>query len=145
MILFLDIDGVLHPDPAPAENAFCQRHLLWQILIERPTLQIVISSDWRLRYTLDYLADRIAEGSNKDIKQRMIGVVPVLPGMKHEYRGREQECLAWLAKHRSETEPWLALDDVAGNFTFGSPNLYLIDHQTGLRASDVARVLSLIS
>ncbi len=55
MILFLDIDGVLHPDPAMAEEGFFQRHLLWQLLSARTELKVVISSDWRTRHSLPEL------------------------------------------------------------------------------------------
>ncbi len=47
MILFLDIDGVLHPDPAMAEEAFCQRHLLWQNAQGRHRLRLALR---RLRH-----------------------------------------------------------------------------------------------
>jgi hypothetical protein len=140
MILFLDIDGVLHPDPAKAEDAFCQRHLLWQVLIARPQLRVVISSDWRLHHSLPKLADWIAKGSGEALTPRIVGITPVLQGARHEYRGREKECLAW--REQNAPESWLALDDVASNFTFGSPHLCLINYRTGLIEADVETLLA---
>jgi hypothetical protein len=142
MILFLDIDGVLHPEPATAEQAFCCRHLLWEILLSQPVLQVVIASDWRINHSLDYLIEQITEGSPVDLKHRFVGVTPFLPEAKHVYRGRERECMAWLAQHNTELAPWFALDDVAGNFTFGISQLHLVDYRTGLTEADVSKILT---
>lgn len=35
----------------------------------------------------------------------------------------------------------MALDDVAANYTFGSPKFYLTDYQTGLIESDISEIL----
>ncbi len=142
MILFLDIDGVLHPDPAMAEEAFCRRHLLWQLLSARTNLKVVISSDWRKRHSLAELIHFIISDGNMALKQRFVGVTPVLPGALYEYRSRERECLAWLTQHGAGEQSWVALDDVAGNFTFGSPQLVLTNSQTGLTAKNIDTALS---
>lgn len=145
MIIFLDIDGVLHPDPATAEQAFCRRLLLIDLLSARPELQVVISSDWRLRISLPELTDLILSGEAASLKQRFIGVTPALPGARYEYEGRQQECLQWLRDHAAANHSWLAVDDVAGHFTYGSPHLVLTDHRTGLIAKDIDAVLSRLS
>ena len=59
MILFLDIDGVLHPDPTTQEFAFCKSYLLHELIREFPNLKFVISSDWRKYHTLDELRELI--------------------------------------------------------------------------------------
>ena len=142
MIVFLDIDGVLHPDPSISDQAFCRRHLLWSILLARPNVQIVISSDWRFHHSLAELANFILRDGDPSLKPRFIGMTPELPGARHEYQGRQQECLLWLNNNQPSDCPWLAIDDVAGNFTYGSPHLILVDHRTGLALSDVERVLT---
>jgi len=142
MIVFLDIDGVLRPDPSIAEVAFCRRHLLWSILSARPNVQIVISSDWRFHHSLAELAEFILRDGDPSLKPRFIGMTPELPGARHEYQGRQQECLLWLNNNQPSDRLWLAIDDVAGNFTYGSPHLILVDHRTGLTLPDVERVLS---
>lgn len=76
------------------------------------------------------------------LKQRFVGVTPALPGALYEYRGRERECLAWLTQHGAGEQFWVALDDVAGNFTFGSPHLVLTNSQTGLTAKNIDAALS---
>lgn len=140
-ILFLDIDGVLHPDPADESQAFCRREFLWELLEARPNLSVVISSDWRVRHPLPALVGRLLAGCTAPFASRFIGVTPVFPELKHSYRGREQECLAWLLESGHQGE-WLALDDVAGNFQFGSPQLVLTDYRTGLDVDTLARALS---
>jgi hypothetical protein len=140
MILFLDIDGVLHPDPAKAVDAFCRRYLLWKMLVARPQLRVVISSDWRLHHPLPELAAWITKGGGEALAPRIVGVTPVLQGTRHGYRGREKECLVWLEENASES--WLALDDVASNFTFGTSHLCLIDYRTGLIEADVETLLA---
>ena len=46
MILFLDFDGVLHPEPSLAKDAFCRLPLIEEILQDFPQVQIVVSSAW---------------------------------------------------------------------------------------------------
>lgn len=145
MILFLDIDGVLHEDPATAERAFCRRHLLWEFLLRAPAVSVVISSDWRLRHSLDELADLILAGcDNPSLRERFVGVTPFLPAQKCEYRGREAECLLWLKNAGKEDELWIALDDVHGNFGYGLANVVIVDHKIGLADADVNRLLALV-
>lgn len=145
MIIFLDIDGVLHTEPATAEQAFSQRHLLWEFLMQMPpTASVVISSNWRLRYSLDELVDFILAGcGNPSLRERFVGVTPFLPAMQYEYRGREAECLAWLKNAGREGEPWIAIDDVHGNFDRSS-NVVIVDYKTGLTENDVSRILALV-
>ena len=59
MKLFLDIDGVLHSEPAFFAKAFCWRGILIDLLDARPHLEVVISSDWRLTQSLDEIAMQI--------------------------------------------------------------------------------------
>lgn len=66
------------------------------------------------------------------LKPRFIGMTPELPGARHVYEGRQQECHLWLNHNHASDGSWLAIDDVAGNFTYGSPHLILIEHRTGL-------------
>lgn len=140
-ILFLDIDGVLHPDPTDQSNTFCRREYLWQLLEARPELSVVISSEWRLRHPLPILVGHILAGHTKVLADRFIGVTPEIKDLKNTYRGRERECLAWLCEAGLQGA-WLALDDVAGNFEFGSSRLVLTDYRTGLTADTVAVALS---
>lgn len=53
MILFLDVDGVLHPEPCyDRSKLFCHRNLLEDCLSQFPEVEIVITSTWREKYAL---------------------------------------------------------------------------------------------
>jgi len=54
-ILFLDFDGVTHPDGCRADDLFCQLPLIEGVLQRRPGVQVVISSSWRETRSLDVL------------------------------------------------------------------------------------------
>lgn len=52
---------------------------------------------------------------------------------EHQHK-REAECREWLRINVCEERPWLALDDT--DFWFEGPNLYLVNHLTGLTDAD---------
>ncbi|MFZ3000646.1 MAG: HAD domain-containing protein [Undibacterium umbellatum] len=53
MILFLDFDGVLHPEPCyDKTQLFSCLPRLEAILRDFPTVQIVISSTWRKNWSI---------------------------------------------------------------------------------------------
>jgi hypothetical protein len=111
LILFLDIDGVLHPDPTTQEFAFCKAELLYELILDITNLKIVISSDWRKYHTIEELRKFIFK-NNIDYYEKIIGATPVIEELKFSYRGREQECLSWLKDNKIEGD-WFAIDDVA--------------------------------
>ena len=73
MTLFLDFDGVLHPDPCVVQFKFCQRNLIEGILREFPQVDIVLSTTWRLRYPLDTSGDTLKHHFSTDITDRIVG------------------------------------------------------------------------
>lgn len=138
MILFLDIDGVLHAEPALSKDAFCQLPLVEEILRDFPMVEIVISSSWRLDWKReDESVVHIRKHFSLDIASRVIGVTPDLRphnnapyGTTDDYL-RERECLAWLHRNRPLGTPWLALDDREWWFRPGSPNVMIVDCDDG--------------
>lgn len=46
MFLFLDFDGVLHPETNAAVE-FCSAPLFWRVLREAPAIEVVFSTSWR--------------------------------------------------------------------------------------------------
>ncbi len=121
MILFLDIDGVLHSNTATQEMAFCNRQHLWRLLLEFPNMKVVISSDWRISTPLKDLSYLIMNGSDPSLKDRIISITPVIKEFRYEIGNREKECVAWLEKNNQTN--WLAIDDVVENFEINSPNV----------------------
>ena len=57
MILFLDIDGVLHPDPPQPDQRLRSLPRLVAVLQDFPLVEIVISSLWREHLSLDQLRE----------------------------------------------------------------------------------------
>lgn len=49
MMLFLNFDGVMHPEQIAATD-FCRAPILWEILRESEHVNVVISSSWREIY-----------------------------------------------------------------------------------------------
>lgn len=118
MIVFLDFDGVLHPEyadgPASAEVLFCHLPRFEAVIRDYPCVDIVISSTWREQLPLDAIRAKFSP----DISERIIDITPTLFDLdaKDMLRRREFEILAWLVSTKRESEPWLALDDAAWQF-----------------------------
>lgn len=144
VILFLDFDGVLHPEDAGPDDLFCHVGLLDQALQDLPQVQIVVSSTWRELHPLNEL-----RASLGPLAPRVIGQNPVRP-----YRVqlperlwsfvREGECVAWLRENQHPATPWVALDDHAWRFSPHCRNLLLTDSRLGLTPADAERLKKML-
>jgi len=118
MLLFLDFDGVLHPqydgEPTPVDQVFCHLPRFEAIMRDFPSVEIVISSTWRNQFTLEQLRSRFSP----DISARIIDVTPQAEHADGKYlpTRREGEILDWLAIDGRSDVPWIALDDAAWQF-----------------------------
>lgn len=147
MILFLDFDGVTHPQPCFAENVFCRLPLIESVVREFARLDIVISSSWRDFHSID----EMREYFSVDLRERVIGVTPSikrpspawLPGQVPEF-GRQWEIESWMQEHRRWGDRWLALDDRPYWFRPQSPDLLVTDAATGFCVADQARLREMI-
>ena len=137
-VIFLDVDGVLHPPNPKHERLFFRTScmdLLKKICTES-NCKIVLSTTWRLheqgRATL---AAKLAEHGCP-------GFVSRTPSIAQFQRPRE--ILAWVNKHRPLT--WCAIDDwplhedarMKGHFVQTRPRY-------GLQPDTAARVLSMLA
>jgi hypothetical protein len=142
MLLFLDLDGVLHPAPLsisveghtdevvagaldPREcGLLCplQQALLVSVLRSRPNVDIVISSAWRTWHpdvSLDWLKSLL----DTELAARIVGATPdinrfVFPGIPAP-GGRLEEIRQFIRTlpDASRYEPnWIAVDDQITNF-----------------------------
>ncbi len=102
-IVFLDFDGVLHPQPAFASELFGRLPPFENWLRERPLVQVVISSSWRMAYDLDQLRAFFSD----DLRLRVVGVTP--PGGDSS-GAREHQIRSWLRACAPEAQ-WVAFDD----------------------------------
>lgn len=118
VILFLDLDGVLH---GLNGTPFSKRELLWQILRAAPSLDVVITSSWRERFSLAELAEFAAGGGGEDLLHRFVGVTPILRDVRKAHR--QAEIIALLETHGQAETPWIALDDDPDLFEKNCQNL----------------------
>lgn len=133
-ILFLDFDGVLHPDPPNSvAPLMCRAHLLQEWLSKNPQVSVVISSTWRLKQTLQQL-QMFFPGWGR----RIVGMTPDIPQGNFQ---RQHECESWMRDHALPWTSWVALDDRVWNFRPFEKRLILVDRTTGLKPSDL-RLLS---
>lgn len=144
MILFLDFDGVTHPETT--NDLFCCAPLLWEILRACPHVDVVFSTSWREHYPFDELVGFATSNGGEDLTARFIGATPVIPidPLADEYRRREIECQQWIDEN-APGRKWLALDDMSYWFSYGENQLYLVDYVWGLKAQDVPKVIGLLT
>ncbi len=135
-LLFLDFDGVLHPEPCYRdEDLFCRRPLFESVMREAPAVEIVITSTWRESRDLATLRGFFSD----DIAARIVGVtpswrdLPELAALIGPTYVRQIEIEGWLRQQQNRVwESWIALDDKAYWFRPFLPNLVLCDASTGL-------------
>lgn len=127
-LLALDFDGVLSPG---ISGTLCYMDVLCRWLRDHPSVEVVITSNWREQESLAELWRYFPP----DIKPRIKGATPVLGGKAARYA----EIQAW----RFETGhqgPWCALDDREELFPKDCPFLVLVNGAYGLRAQHLAQV-----
>lgn len=118
MHLFLDFDGVLHPEPCyDRSRLFCQLPLFEAVLKDFPDVNIIISSTWRESLTLKELMAFFSD----DIGRRIVGVTPRFEDVQDEESFgryvRQDEIVAWMRKNEPQnSEHWIALDDKHWHF-----------------------------
>ena len=146
-VLFLDFDGVTHPEPCKAEHEFCQLSLIEEVLRQHPRVDVVISSSWRQVHSLEEMRAHFAP----DIAQRVVGVTPSnkqptsawLPGAAVAFE-REGECDSWMKQNRSWGTPWVAIDDRAHWFRPGCNDLLQTSAKTGFLPDDQATLMAML-
>lgn len=127
-IVFLDFDGVLHPQGCVPLQRFCHLDLFEGRLRQNSDVDLVISSSWRLSNDLAALKSIFSE----DLQSRVLGTTPAGPD-----RGgaREHQIWQWLLNSQP-TARWVAFDDSEWLFS-STQRLVLCDSDHGLRASDL--------
>lgn len=135
-VLFLDVDGVLHPSKAHIKHHLFQASamaLLRDVVLQETGAKIVLSTAWRLH------AD-----SRRLLKEKLHEYgLPLWVGQTPSLACRSTEILAWVQKHRPSR--WVAVDDlplleetdeIAGHFVQTKPKL-------GLTAEAAHRIIEL--
>ena len=107
MIVFLDFDGVLHPEPCADDELFCHLPSIEEVLREYPHVLVVISSAYRHRAIA-----RLRKYFSQEIARRIVGMTPDYRRADEAMapRGlglflRQWECVDWLRAHRPPGAP----------------------------------------
>lgn len=139
--LFLDFDGVTHPQPCFQEIEFFCLSNIEAVLHEFPQISIVISSSWREHYSLEDLR----EFFNCIIANRVIDVTPFYRDPKSDWLPetaapikyeRQWEIESWLKSAHLENAQWIAIDDQPQGFEPGCENLLITNPATGFTPYD---------
>jgi hypothetical protein len=132
--LYLDFDGVLHPDEARVTSPFFFLGNFCDAVRSadpKGKLKIVISSTWRLRHAFDDLIIQFP----MDIAIRIVGVTPKLEAFRYHLGSRQREIEAWM-----EFDPkgkWLAIDDKRGLFDNDCENLFHVPYTDASLEADM--------
>jgi len=134
-ILFLDFDGVLHPEHCHESKHFCCLPSLERAVRQVPEYELVITSTWRLQYPLEHLRQRFSTDVAARITGATLGFTELtdVPDTLVGYE-REAECRAWLWAHQAAHQPWLAVDDRSWLYRPFCRFLFLVDGREGLTA-----------
>lgn len=132
-VLFLDFDGVLHPEHCHESKHFCRLPILEDALRQVLETKVVITSTWRLERNLRDLRQMFSP----DIANMIQGVTPRycdlqnVPNTLVSYQ-REAECHAWLRSNNLPHCNWLAVDDRSWLYRPFCKSLLLVDGRDGL-------------
>ena len=138
MILFLDIDGVLHPTSGSKPFVPACLSVLEALVSDFPDIEIVITSSWREEKSLSELKALLGT----KLGSRVIGATPVIdePFLHHV---RFHEAQAYLSQTNKPDRPWVAVDDEIGNYPADS-SVVITDRRTGITKEDGQRLESMI-
>jgi len=131
--IFMDFDGVTHP--LGGVEDFRSLPLIEGVLRDYDEAHIVISSDWRMLYSLPRLSGRFSP----DVRPRVLDTTPQLFAHQEAelYGLREREAMLWLSRRQLDaaTTAWCAIDDAPGNWPTRS-RLVLTDFKRGFGEED---------
>jgi hypothetical protein len=129
--LFLDFDGVLHPNlPQPGQHM--TKLPLLAAALQGTAVQIVISSSWRFHHDLDALCASFPD----ELRQRVVGIT----GEPHVGRhARWHEITHYVRTHRLRN--WRSLDDSRFDFPNPCEELIWCEGSRGLEQPQVASLI----
>jgi len=141
LILFLDFDGVLHPDPCfDPLRLFEQVPRLATVLAEFPETDLVLSTNWRSQKSPEQLIDLLGAV----VARRVVGATPHFSSFAAPARllpyPRHAECMQWLAENEAAQREWIALDDRASMFAPDCDRLIECNSARGLDESSAGRL-----
>lgn len=146
-ILFLDFDGVTHPEPCKKDDFFQSLPLIEDVLRRHPGVLVVLSTTWRKNHPLEELRVRFST----DMEHRVIGGTPFISIDERAWypvplseRPRQREVQAWLHQNRTLTHPWIAIDDRPWWFESECRNLLVTDRIAGFTETNADQLHNMI-
>lgn len=129
-VLFLDFDGVLHPNCCAPDECFCLLPAL-AATIAPFEIDIVISSSWRHHYSLRWIKKQFPAA----LRKRIVGTTgDSFPGTYARWR----EILEYLREHPAPD--WRALDDFDFEFPPDCPQLIYCDGGRGCQTKELTHL-----
>lgn len=141
--IFLDFDGVLHPQGGTTDRLFEKAGLLEICLQQVDNIEVVISSSWAEHYPLEKMRDFFEE--QPDLHRLIVGCTLQKGNPNVDFGAmplRESQCRNWLIANQREPHRWLAIDDDPLNFK-AREHVVVTDPKQGFRTRDAERVLEL--
>lgn len=136
-VLFLDFDGVLHPEDSRQTGMFVHMDAFANVVrAHLDTVDIVISSSWRESFAFVQLLEFFPE----DIQDNVVGMTPVFEkSCANGMRGKE--IAAYCKRHGLEDADILVLDDSRAMFDAGdAARVRWVNPQTGLTTEDLEHI-----
>lgn len=130
MLIFLDFDGVLHPDPCDGSEILCHLPRFERVLREFQDAQVVVTSTWRNTRSITDLRCLFSP----DVADRLVGLTPrwqEFEATVYRYQ-RQAEVEAWLKVNRAPWDKFIVLDDRAWLFSPFYPHLVECNPLTGI-------------
>ena len=129
--LYLDFDGVLHPNFVDKGQLFIHMEKLSNAIVGKP-LRVVISSSWRFHENIDYLRT-LFEPATRDLIVGCTG--PAYIGKWARWNE--------IMKHANTNgvRDWVALDDAYMEFPPECEELILCDGKIGLQDTQIQQLV----
>lgn len=140
-LVFLDFDGVLHPNQATPEQRFQHVDALMDLLDEHPEAELVVSSSWRFHFSWEELQ---AEVPHRLAARLTAATGQALPGRIQ----RHAEVSAFVRRLEAEGQgarPWCALDDCSWEFPPDCDELIACDGARGIQEPELCRLQGWLS
>jgi HAD domain in Swiss Army Knife RNA repair proteins len=111
MVLFIHLDGVLHPTHCDPSQHFVNLPRLEAVLRQHHALQMAVAADREDEYSLDAVKGKFSG----DVAKRIIGGTSA-PAPKGEEQTRYHKIRLFLRRQGLPRDAWAALDDAEDEY-----------------------------
>jgi hypothetical protein len=128
--IYLDIDGVFHPNDCDESELFCWLPLFIDLVAPFPDVALVIHSSWRYEYDPEELLKRLP----LSLRSRLFGIT--------EGMGRYPSIIEHVKAHQISS--FIVIDDLCNMFPsqWHDRELVMCDGRTGLSAPKVRQQIA---